>query len=149
MKLAKQHEKIIYDKFSDGDTSGTKVKKWQSITQHIIATSPSVEQVQRRYYIIYSGKNKIATQKRLFCETDAVAEILGADSPSIIGISGLNSYDSVTDDSCEDTTRTCTIMIPPPQSSHESLPSGSMLMQRPMSTDWGQNLSQKSNRPRN
>ncbi|XP_071544664.1 uncharacterized protein [Panulirus ornatus] len=40
----------------------------------------------------------------------AVADIIGPDIPSINGISRFTSDDSVT----EDSTRTCTIMVPPP-----------------------------------
>ncbi|XP_071520296.1 uncharacterized protein [Panulirus ornatus] len=39
--------------------------------------------------------------------------------------------------------RTCTIMIPPPQSSQESLPSGLTLIHRPTSVDWGQPITEK------
>ncbi|XP_071543760.1 uncharacterized protein [Panulirus ornatus] len=95
--------------FSDGANSRTKVETWPSITQQINAAFPCFsrtveQQVQKRYHnIISSGKNKIATHKRLFCKTGggrlhdkplldplshAVAGILGADSPSITGISG-------------------------------------------------------------
>ncbi|XP_071520297.1 uncharacterized protein [Panulirus ornatus] len=43
--------------------------------------------------------------------------------------------------------RTCTIMIPPPQSSQESLPSGLTLIHRPTSVDWGQPITEKVTNP--
>ncbi|XP_071519292.1 uncharacterized protein [Panulirus ornatus] len=92
----------------------------------------------------HSGGGPSGGKPLLNSLSDAVADILGPESPSIIGISGLTCYDSVTDDSFEDTTRTCTIMTPPPQSSQESQPSASMLIHRPTSVDWGQPMTKKA-----